>query len=92
MLFQGTGEQSSGEGTGDATEVGGQHVQQRMYAAMLALQVPDFELAEAHIGQARRVVAPILSTMLDEHYNRAYAYMVTVQQLAELEEIVRYRR
>jgi hypothetical protein len=30
--------------------------------------------------------------MLDEHYGRAYGTMVTVQQLAELEEIVRFRR
>ena len=38
------------------------------------------------------MVAPLLCTMLDERYNRAYGYMVTVQQLAELEEIVRFRR
>jgi len=77
---------------GDFDDDGSGGVQPYMYAAMLALRVKDFDGADRCIGAARKRLAPVLGGMLDEAYSRAYGSMVTVQQLAELEEIVFFRR
>ena len=44
-----------------------------MYLAMVALDDKEYEDAQDHIDIARETIAPVLSAMLDEHYNRAYA-------------------
>ena len=67
-------------------------IQNLMYAAMLALRETDFETAERCIGSARKQVAPFLAAQLEEAYGRAYPNMVSLQQFAELEEIVAFRR
>lgn len=79
-------------GTSNTQDSAEAAVQNHMYAAMVALRDMNFGAAEQCIDTARLLVAPVLSAMLDEHYSRAYSSMVTVQQLAELEEIVRFRR
>jgi len=79
-------------GTSNTQDSAEASVQNHMYAAMVALRDMNFTAADQCIDTARLLVAPVLSAMLDEHYSRAYSSMVTVQQLAELEEIVRFRR
>lgn len=79
-------------GTSNTQDSAEASVQNHMYAAMVALRDLNFTSAEQCIDTARLLIAPVLSSMLDEHYSRAYSSMVTVQQLAELEEIVRFRR
>ncbi|CAM9974486.1 unnamed protein product, partial [Laminaria digitata] len=44
------------------------------------------------IEEARRVLAPRLATLLAESYSRSYKRMLTVMSLAELEEVVEYKR
>lgn len=44
------------------------------------------------IEEARRVLAPGLAVVLGESYTRSYRRMLTVMSLAELEEVVEYKR
>ena len=83
---------SFGDGHGMAMGDRDRSIQNLMYAAMLALRESEFETAERCIGSARRQVAPFLATQLEESYGRAYPNMVSLQQFAELEEIVAFRR
>ena len=43
------------------------------------------------IDKARDIVDTDLTAMAGESYNRAYAVMVNVQMLSELEEIIQYK-
>ena len=44
------------------------------------------------IEEARRELAPGLSAPLVESYTRSYKRMLTLMSLAELEEVVEYKR
>lgn len=44
------------------------------------------------IEEARRALAPGLAALLSESYTRSYKRMLTVMSLAELEEVVEYKR
>lgn len=44
------------------------------------------------IEEARRVLAPGLAALLAESYTRSYKRMLTVMSLAELEEVVEFKR
>lgn len=44
------------------------------------------------IEEARLVLAPGLAALLGESYTRSYKQMLTVMSLAELEEVVEYKR
>lgn len=48
--------------------------------------------ALSRIEEARRVLAPVLAVVLGESYTRSYKRMLTVMSLAELEEVVEYKK
>ncbi|CBZ55468.1 Phosphatidylinositol 3-kinase tor2, related [Neospora caninum Liverpool] len=58
------------------------------YMAVLRVHRGDFEAALEEIQRARQLLDPELTALLGESYKRAYPALVTLQQLAELEEIV----
>ena len=63
-----------------------------LYRAILATYSNDFELSELLVDETRRSLDINLAALVGESYNRAYNTMVVVQQLAELEEIIHYKR
>ncbi|KAF3491110.1 phosphatidylinositol 3-kinase tor2 [Arthroderma uncinatum] len=62
------------------------------FGAILSLHRNQFEEASALIEKARNGLDTELSALLGESYNRAYNVVVRVQMLAELEEIITYKR
>lgn len=62
------------------------------FGAILSLYRNHFERASAHIEKAREALDTELSALLGESYNRAYGVVVRVQMLAELEEIITYKK
>jgi FKBP12-rapamycin complex-associated protein len=62
------------------------------FGAILALHRNQFDEAALHIEKARDGLDTELSALLSESYNRAYSVVVRVQMLAELEEIITYKR
>ncbi|CAN0060756.1 unnamed protein product [Hapterophycus canaliculatus] len=60
--------------------------------AVVATQKGRLDEALALIEEARRVLAPGLAALLSESYTRSYKRMLTVMSLAELEEVVEYKR
>ncbi|KFH18229.1 putative target of rapamycin (TOR) [Toxoplasma gondii MAS] len=58
------------------------------YMAVLRVHRGEFEAALEEIQRARQLLDPELTALLGESYKRAYPALVTLQQLAELEEIV----
>ncbi|PHJ24453.1 target of rapamycin [Cystoisospora suis] len=58
------------------------------YTAVLCIQRGDFPAALERIQRARQLLDPELTVLLAESYERAYPALVSLQQLAELEEIV----
>lgn len=62
------------------------------FGAILSLHRNHFERASAHIEKAREALDTELSALLGESYNRAYGVVVRVQMLAELEEIITYKK
>lgn len=62
------------------------------FGAILAIQRNQFEDAQLHIEGARDGLDTELSTVLGESYSRAYNVVVRIQMLAELEEIITYKR
>jgi FKBP12-rapamycin complex-associated protein len=62
------------------------------FGAILSLHRNNFDEATLHIERAREGLDTELSALLGESYNRAYGTVVRVQMLAELEEIVTYKR
>ncbi|KAF2097118.1 FAT-domain-containing protein [Rhizodiscina lignyota] len=62
------------------------------FAAILAIHRNQFEDANKHIDKARGLIETELSALLGESYDRAYLQMLRVQMLAELEEIIEYKR
>ncbi len=62
------------------------------FGAILSLHLDHFEDASMYIERAREGLDTELSALLGESYNRAYGVVVRVQMLAELEEIITYKR
>jgi len=62
------------------------------FSAILALHRNQFEQASVHIGSARDKLDGELCALLGESYTRAYGTVVRVQMLAELEEIITYKK
>ena len=62
------------------------------FGAILSLHRNQFEAATLHIEKAREGLDTELSALLGESYNRAYGVVVRVQMLAELEEIITYKK
>ena len=62
------------------------------FGAILALHRNQYDEAAQHIGRARDGLDTELSALLGESYNRAYGTVVRVQMLAELEEIITYKK
>ncbi|KAK7093536.1 serine/threonine-protein kinase mTOR-like isoform X2 [Littorina saxatilis] len=61
------------------------------YRAVFALHMENYQQAQQCIDKARDIVDTDLTAMAGESYNRAYAVMVNVQMLSELEEIIQYK-
>ncbi|XP_076451616.1 serine/threonine-protein kinase mTOR-like isoform X2 [Babylonia areolata] len=61
------------------------------YRAVFALHMENFQQAQQCVDKARDIVDTDLTAMAGESYNRAYAVMVNVQMLSELEEIIKYK-
>lgn len=62
------------------------------FGAILSIHRNQFERAFVHIEKAREALDTELSALLGESYNRAYGVVVRVQMLAELEEIITYKK
>ena len=62
------------------------------FSAILSLQRNHFDQASVHIEKARDDLDKELYAMLNESYTRAYGVVVRVQMLAELEEIITYKK
>jgi FKBP12-rapamycin complex-associated protein len=62
------------------------------FGAILAIHRNQFNDAHGHIDKARGMLETELSALLGESYDRAYAQVLRVQMLAELEEIIAYKQ
>ena len=62
------------------------------FGAILALHRNQFQQAAVFIEKAREGLDTELTSLLGESYNRAYIVVVRVQILAELEEIITYKK
>ncbi|KAI4162793.1 MAG: hypothetical protein LQ342_003510 [Letrouitia transgressa] len=62
------------------------------FSAILAIQRNQFSDAYGHIEKAREGLDTELGALLGESYDRAYQVVVRVQMLAELEEIITYKK
>uniref|UniRef100_A0AAU7B991 Serine/threonine-protein kinase TOR n=1 Tax=Pyrrhocoris apterus TaxID=37000 RepID=A0AAU7B991_PYRAP len=60
------------------------------YRAVLAIHKRQFTVAQQLIDTARDLLDTELTSMAGESYQRAYPAMVSVQMLAELEEVIQY--
>jgi phosphatidylinositol kinase/protein kinase (PI-3 family) len=61
------------------------------FRALLSVHRRQFPEARRHIDRTRVLLETELTALVGESYNRAYRVMVQVQQMAELEEIIRYK-
>ncbi|KAL8715140.1 MAG: hypothetical protein Q9220_001097 [cf. Caloplaca sp. 1 TL-2023] len=73
-------------------EMKGQSPDRSFFSAILAIQRDQFEDAYGHIEKTREGLDTELSALLGESYDRAYKVTVRVQMLAELEEIIAYKK
>ncbi|AAS53791.2 AFR420Wp [Eremothecium gossypii ATCC 10895] len=62
------------------------------FDAILCLHSNDFEKASEHIFLARDLLVTEMSALVNESYNRAYSVVVRSQMIAELEEIIQYKK
>ncbi|KAF2860296.1 TOR1 phosphatidylinositol 3-kinase [Piedraia hortae CBS 480.64] len=62
------------------------------FGAILAIHWNQFDQANQHIAKARDGLDTELGALLGESYTRAYSVIVRVQMLAELEEIITYKK
>ena len=62
------------------------------FGAILAIHRNHFDRAAEHIEKAREGLDTELGALLGESYNRAYGVIVRVQMLAELEEVITYKK
>eukprot|EP01125_Pyxidicula_operculata_P010120 TRINITY_DN3337_c0_g1_i2.p1 TRINITY_DN3337_c0_g1~~TRINITY_DN3337_c0_g1_i2.p1 ORF type:complete len:2473 (-),score=614.63 TRINITY_DN3337_c0_g1_i2:487-6948(-) len=61
-------------------------------SAALYLHNDEFELAQRFINEARDLLDTELTALVGESYQRAYNHLITVQQLAEMEEIIELKK
>ncbi|XP_050539572.1 serine/threonine-protein kinase mTOR [Daktulosphaira vitifoliae] len=61
------------------------------YRAVLSIHGEHYERAQKYIDLAREILDTELTAMAAESYQRAYGAMVSVQMLAELEEVIQYK-
>lgn len=61
------------------------------YSAILAIHRESYRRAGKLISKARETLDPELTALVGESYTRAYRSLVKVQQLVELEEIIKYK-
>lgn len=73
-------------------EMKGQSPDRSFFSAILAIQRNQYLDAYDHIEKAREGLDTELSALLGESYDRAYQVIVRVQMLAELEEIITYKK
>ncbi|KAL8971115.1 MAG: hypothetical protein Q9183_001211, partial [Haloplaca sp. 2 TL-2023] len=73
-------------------EMKGASPDRSFFSAILAIQRNQFVDAYGHIEKARDGLDTELSALLGESYDRAYQVVVRVQMLAELEEIITYKK
>lgn len=62
------------------------------FNAILSIHRDNFDEASKQIIIARDLLATELTALISESYNRAYGVVVRVQMLAELEEIIQYKK
>lgn len=62
------------------------------FKAVLAIHNNKFDDAHDFIDRTRLILDRELAALVGESYNRAYDVVVRVQQLSEMEEIVKYKR
>ncbi|KAI9272821.1 armadillo-type protein [Phascolomyces articulosus] len=62
------------------------------FRAILAMHRNRYKEAEDYISRTRDLLDTELTALLGESYNRAYATVVRVQMLAELEEMITYKQ
>lgn len=62
------------------------------YRAILAIHQNQFTHAEKLITRTRELVDTELTALMRESYKRAYNVVVRVQQLGELEEVIKYKQ
>ena len=70
----------------------GQSPDRSFFSAILCIQRNQFADAYQHVEKARDGLDTELSALLGESYDRAYQVVVRVQMLAELEEIITYKK
>lgn len=61
------------------------------YHTILAIHQRDYHKALSFIHEIRSTLSGAIAALLSESYSRAYRAMVTMQTLAELEEVVEYK-
>lgn len=61
------------------------------YRALISIHKGHYNQAEQLIDSARDILDTELTAMASESYQRAYNSMVTVQMLAELEEVIQFK-
>ena len=89
--------QSLGRTTATATALGG-HLDQHVdfdgafFSAVLHIHRNDWAMAAAAIDSARMIMDSRFTALMTESYNRAYPSMVTAQTLAEMEEIIEFKK
>lgn len=62
------------------------------FSSILNIHRNTFDEATKQISKARDQLVTELTALVSESYNRAYGVVVRVQMLAELEEIIQYKR
>ena len=62
------------------------------YSAVLYIHNQEWSLAANAIDDARKAMDSRFTAMMAESYKRAYSGMVTAQTLAEMEEIIEFRK
>ncbi|KAL3925177.1 MAG: hypothetical protein SGILL_000585 [Bacillariaceae sp.] len=62
------------------------------FSAVLHVHRDEWQMAAEAIDASRKAMDGRFTALMAESYNRAYPSMVTAQTLAELEEIVEYRK
>ncbi|EDQ92944.1 uncharacterized protein MONBRDRAFT_5087 [Monosiga brevicollis MX1] len=62
------------------------------YGAVLAIHNEVYKVAQDLIDKSRDLLQPTLATLWGESYARGYNHVVTLQRLAEMEEVVQYKQ
>lgn len=70
----------------------GNAVDTNLFKAVLAIWKSDYGNAKSHIDTCRDLLDKQVTALVGESYKRAYRSIISVQELAELEEIIDYRR